>query len=819
MSAGLNPEQWRLLAPYIDQALEMDAPDRAAFIAALRAQDPALAAQLARLVEEHSRMAKAGFMEKSAGAPVDTSAALAGQALGAYTLISQIGRGGMGSVWLAERSDGRYERKVAVKFLNIALAGQGNEDRFKREGRILGRLAHPHIAELVDGGVTQAGLPYLILEYVEGDWIDRYCDQFGLDVIARLRLFHDVAGAIAHAHANLIVHRDLKPSNVLVNKDGQVKLLDFGIAKLLEGEGQEGAATALTLQAGRALTPEYAAPEQVTSAPITTATDIYALGVLLYVLLTGQHPAGATQSHADLIKAIVETEPRWPSDAVISARDNPQAAFALAAHRTTTPQKLHRQLRGDLDTILMKALKKNPEERYSSVAAFSDDLARYLKHEPIRARPDTFRYRAAKFVRRNRTAVVLASLIVLASVAGVAGTLMQARTARQQRDASARERDRANRITEFMASSYKVSDPSEARGNSITAREILDRSSQQIETSLASDPEAQAQMMFVMGEVYYNLGLLSQGRALVARAAELQNKLLGPEHPETLKSESLLAEILLFHGHYAEAEKLQRETLAARSHVLGSDHPETIRSMSRLAKGLIFQGLSAEAMALQREALAIARRTLGPRHPQTLVLSNSLAQYLSFGGTQEQYREGEKLQREALDIEKTVFGPDHPDTVNASYNLASLLHLQGQSPEAEKVFRETLSIQTRILGPENGDTLNTRNSLAMSLAQQRRYREAEEMYLETRAIQQRVLGPEHHNTAVSTYNLACLAALQGHRERALELITHAVEHGLPPHTGISMENDDDLKSLRDHPRFTALVSRAKQLAAAARVPE
>ena len=813
----LTPDQWRALAPYLDWALDLEESARAAFLHTLGSENPELAAQVAALLDEHDALAKAGFMDHPATAPV--ASGLAGQVVGPYTLISLIGQGGMGSVWLAQRTDGRFERKVAVKFLNLGLLGHGGEDRFKREGSILARLAHPHIAELVDAGVSPSGSPYLVLEYVEGDHIDRYCDRHTLDLGARLRLFLEVADAVSHAHANLIVHRDLKPSNVLVGKDGQVKLLDFGIAKLLEGEGREGPATALTLQAGRAMTPEYAAPEQVTGAPITTATDIYALGVLLYGLLTGQHPAGSTQSHADLVKAIVDTEPRRPSEAVISTRDNPQAAFTLAAHRTATPQKLHRQLRGDLDTVLMKALKKNAKERYPSVSAFSDDLDRYLKHEPISARPDTFRYRAAKFVRRNRTAVALAALVVLASVAGVAGTLMQARTARQQRDASVRERDRANRITDFMANSYKVSDPSEARGNSITAREILDRSSQQIETNLASDPEAQAQMMFVMGEVYNSLGLLSQGRALVARAAELQNKLLGPEHPETLKSRSLLAEILLFQGHAVEAEKLQRETLAARRRILGSDHPETIRSMSRLAKVLIFHGLNAEAVALQREALATARRTLGPQHPQTLVLSNSLAQHLSFGGTQEQYREAEKLQREALDIEKTVLGSDHPDTVNASYNLATVLYSQGRSPEAEKMFRETLSIQTRILGPENGDTLNTRNSLAMSLAQQRRYREAEEMYLGTRAIQQRVLGPEHNNTAVSTYNLACLAALQGHRNRAIELLTHAVEHGLTPRTGLGMANDDDLKSLRDDPRFTALVSRAKKLAAAARVPE
>jgi serine/threonine-protein kinase len=415
----LSPEQWQALRPYIEQALEMDDGQRSAWLASIRARDPALADQLTSLLEEHSDLAKAGFLEGNLTAPWSAAAGLAGQVVGPYTLISLLGQGGMGSVWLGERTDGRFERRVAVKFLNVALVGQGVEERFKREGRILGRLSHPHIAELVDAGVSPSGPPYLVLEHVEGDHIDRYCDQHRLDVEARLRLFLDVAGAVAHAHANLIVHRDLKPSNVLVSKDGQVKLLDFGIAKLLEGEGQDGEATLLTIQGGRAMTPEYAAPEQVTGAPVTTATDVYALGVLLYVLLTGQHPAGpGTRSPADLVKAIVDTEPRRLSD-IVTSRADEETTSANAARRTATPDKLSRLLRGDLDTIVAKALKKNPQERYSSVTALADDIARYLKHEPISARPDTVAYRASKFVRRHRVPVAATVLVIVGLSAGL----------------------------------------------------------------------------------------------------------------------------------------------------------------------------------------------------------------------------------------------------------------------------------------------------------------------------------------------------------------------------------------------------------------
>jgi len=395
----LSPGQWQALSPYLDQALAMTDDMRAAWLLSLGEQDPALAAQLRSLLDEHRLLAQEGFLENGRFA-WPNPAGLAGQTLGPYTLVSQIGQGGMGSVWLARRSDGRFERQAAVKFVSIALAGPATEERFKREGSILGRLTHPHIAELLDAGISSAGQPYLILEYVDGPTIDQYCDQHKLDLETRVRLFLAVLAAVAHAHANLIVHRDIKPSNVLVTASGEVKLLDFGIAKLLEGEGQAGAPTVLTHEGGSAMTPEYAAPEQLSNQPVTTATDVYSLGVLFYLLLTGKHPAGpGPYSPAALIKAVLESEPARASDAI--------AGNDLAAiDRGSTPEKLRRQLRGDLDTIVGKMLKKNPGERYGSVTALADDLSRYLSHQPISARPDSFWYRARKFTMRNRTLVV-----------------------------------------------------------------------------------------------------------------------------------------------------------------------------------------------------------------------------------------------------------------------------------------------------------------------------------------------------------------------------------------------------------------------------
>jgi serine/threonine protein kinase len=442
---ALSPDQWQALSPYLDQALAMTAGARAAWLSSLGEQDPALAAQLGALLDEHRVLAQEGFLENGRFA-LPNSTGLAGQTLGPYTLISRIGQGGMGSVWLARRSDGRFERPAAVKFVNIALAGPATEERFKREGSILGRLTHPHIAELLDAGISSDGQPYLILEYVDGTTIDQYCDQHKLDLEARVRLFLHVLAAVAHAHANLIVHRDIKPSNVLVTTGGEVKLLDFGIAKLLEGEGQTGVATLLTHEGGSALTPQYAAPEQFTGQPVTTATDVYALGVLLHLLLTGQHPAGpGLLSPAELVRAIVETEPAHASGTIASADDK-----TIAEKRGTTPEKLQRQLRGDLDTIAGKALKKNPQERYASVTGFAGDLQRYLKHEPISAQPDTLAYRTAKFLRRNRTVVALTATALALVIGSLSTGLLVANRERKVAERRfAQVRQLANKFIEL----------------------------------------------------------------------------------------------------------------------------------------------------------------------------------------------------------------------------------------------------------------------------------------------------------------------------------------------------------------------------------
>jgi serine/threonine-protein kinase len=548
----ISSDQWLLLSPYLDQALALSNQELATWLLSLRANTPAIANLLEPLLDEHRKLSAGGFL---AGGPVDfpRQPGLSGQVIGAYRLISPIGQGGMGSVWLAERADGRFERRVAIKFLSLALMGKAGEERFKREGSILGRLVHPHIAELIDAGLSPIGQPYLILEYVEGDHIDRYCDLHKLDVKSRLRLFLDVLSAVVKAHASLIVHRDLKPSNILVRSDGQAKLLDFGIAKLLEDEA--GSNTRAITVEGTAMTLEYAAPEQLRHDPITTVTDVYALAVLLYVLLTGQHPAGpGPHTPADLVKAIVEQQPPRMSDVV--AGELAELTAAHAEHRGTNPDKLRRLLRGDLDTIVAKALKKDPAERYSSVAALAEDIQRYLTNQPISVRPDSFSYRATKFVRRHRKATALATLAVSATLAGTAGTLIQARNVRLQRDFALRQLARAFNTIEFNEFLLSEAAPS---GKPFTVNELLKRAENTLARQGSGDEISRVELLAAIGDQYSTLDQASDARRVLEQAHTLSRKV--QDSSARAEASCSLAGALAQDGELTRAEALIQEGL------------------------------------------------------------------------------------------------------------------------------------------------------------------------------------------------------------------------------------------------------------------
>jgi eukaryotic-like serine/threonine-protein kinase len=502
--AGIDKHRWAVLSPLLDELLDADEAVRTIRLAHLHDTDSDLASDLSALLRRQALIDKEGFLEGSA-APLPAEAARAGQQIGNYTIEHLLGRGGMGAVWLAHRSDGRYAGRVAVKLLNLALLTPAGMERFKREGSVLARLAHPNIARLVDAGITDDGQPYLVLEYIEGEPIDRWCDDRGLDVDARVRLFLQVLDAVAHAHSKLILHRDLKPANILVTPDGQVKLLDFGIAKLTDEEhAAEPSTLATRVAAARAFTPEYAAPEQVAGAEVTTATDVYALGLLLYAMLSASG----------------------------------------------------RVLRSDVDTIIAKALKKLPAERYLTVAALSDDLQRYLDNEPVSAHPDSFSYRMGRFVARNRTAVAASAGVLISIVAATALSAWQAHNVKAQRDHAQALSARNNAVVEFVASMLTEIVPAE---QPVRVGDLLERS-QSILLAAETRPDIQAAVLNIVATYFLNAGDLAKARPMLARSLELTRN-----SPDIALRAELLCSDALVRSMEGRMEDAQAPMRAARA--------------------------------------------------------------------------------------------------------------------------------------------------------------------------------------------------------------------------------------------------------------
>ncbi len=554
--ATWTAERWKRLSPLLDQALDLLPAERIAFIANLSAAEPQLAEELAGLIRDYDSAAQSDFMQNG---PTYSSAAptLAGLSIGAYVLTEPLGHGGMGSVWLARRNDGRYEGYAAIKLLNLSLVGRSSAERFRREGTILASLRHPNIAQLIDAGVATSGQPYLVLEYVAGLAIDTYCDVHRLRIHERIALFLKVLDGVAHAHTHLVVHRDLKPSNVMVDVDGNVKLLDFGIAKLMHPELDTDATpdTALTRVGANPLTPDFAAPEQIEGKPVTTATDVYALGVMLFLLLSGKHPtAQENVSPAVALRAVLEGEPRRLSEAVTQGGDTTlDNAAALAERRTTTPRKLIGLVSGDLDNIVAKALKKSPTERYLSVGAFADDLRRHLAFEPVAAKPDSTWYRATRFVRRNRSAVAAAALVSAAICAGLVSTLHQANLAKK-------EAQRANTVREFVESIFEPFSQGVVESKQPTLKSLLEKSVANLRSNTELGVDERIDLLTIFARLSNKVESRAEAFNLIDEAYNLAESQLGAGHLTTALTLAARGQIQLTRQNREAAE---RDLLAA----------------------------------------------------------------------------------------------------------------------------------------------------------------------------------------------------------------------------------------------------------------
>ena len=823
----MTGESWERVKEILHRAMQLAPEQRSEFLDEACVSDPTLREEVKSLLLADDGL-RPGFLESSPLAGkwesvangIGSGALAAGQIFAErFQLIRKLGEGGMGQVWLAEQTS-PVKRQVALKLIKAGMYDESVVQRFQSERQSLAIMDHPAIAKVFDAGTTPQGQPYFVMEYVPGLPITEYCDQKKFKIADRLELFIQACEGVQHAHQKAIIHRDLKPANILVVEvDGKAtpRVIDFGLAKAITPQGgDEPLHTRLGLFMG---TPGYMSPEQADPnvQDVDTRTDVYSLGVVLYVLLAGLQPFDTRQrqkqSFDELLRKLRDEEPPLPSTKVNSDQDTSKGT---AEARGTEPRQLVSMLRGDLDWIAMKALEKDRARRYGTPSELAADIRRYLNHEPVMARPASVGYQLRKYARRHRVAVGVAAGLVLVLAAFSVLQALQLRRITRERDRANRERDRAARITDFMTGMFKVSDPSQARGNSVTAREILDKASNDMGTGLAKDPEVQSQMMQVMATTYQNLGLYPRAHELAKRALDSRLSLLGPDDPKTLESMAQLGWILDHQGQYAEADKLDRQALAGERRALGSGDPLTLETMGHLAfvaqeqghfdegeklareavevgtrtqgpessqvmhsmkylgDSLWYLGRYAEAEREDRQLVDIERRVSGPDHPETLTAANDLALSLESQG---RYAEAEQMYRENVAAAQRVLGPEHPQTIGYLYNFAGLLFTEGRDADAEKLYREVLAIQVKTLGVDHPDTLTTQSELSDALFEEGRLHEAEKLQREILATRVRVLGPENPRTLDSKGDIARTLIEEGDYAEAEKLAREAFETG------------------------------------------
>ncbi len=846
-------ETWNQLTRLFAEARDLKGAERAGFLAGLRQDDPALADRLESLLGADE---EDDFIADAIGGQVESILTQAsdhwvGTRLGPWILREEIGRGGMGGVYLAERVDEAFEQRVAIKLLAHMLGSAESVARFLRERQILAHLSHPNICQLLDGGATDNGVPYLVMELVEGRPIHAYCDENRLTIDERLALFSQVCSAVDHAHRNLIVHRDIKPSNILVTADGVPKLLDFGIAKLLD-ESSPDASGALTRQDLRVMTPEYASPEQVRGQPITVASDVYSLGVLLYELLCGRHPLrGAGATPLELERAVCETEPLRPSMAaeapgpMVGAADDASPA-TVVFNRRTSARELASALSGDLDNIVLTAMRKEPERRYGSAADFAADIGRHLAGLPVAAHPASWGYVTRKFVRRNALAVFgsAAMIVLLAAVISFYTFRVTA-----ERDRAQVEAAKAAQVSSLLLDLFETANPNTSLGEVVTARSLLDQGASRIRT-LDSQPEIQAAMEEVMGTAYRGLGLFDQSEILLEQSLVTRRRELGPEHPDTLKSHDLRARLMIATGDYGDAEIMYREGLALAREFAGNDSPLTASMLHGLGASLANQARYEEAEAALNEAVAIEERlgssssdtmaglleelglvldmsgrseeaivvlgesirmhkaARGESHPAYLRAASELGwAYISVGDLDG----AERVFSEVLEVSRRVYGEAHPDTVGAVASLGTVAYDRGDYVTAERLYRQSLEGFRAALGDDHPEVAIGSNNLGTTLERLGRLEEAESYYRLGLERNLAIYGPDHVETATSLSNIGVFLMRSGQMDEAGEKIREGLETRRRvlgeehPHTlasigiyGVYLQQIGDLDAARVH---------------------
>lgn len=752
------------------------------------------------------------------------------ETIGPYRLLRELGQGGMGVVYLAERDDGQFRRRVAIKLVRSELNDGQAQRRFLTERQILAALNHPNIAQLLDGGVTSGERPYLVMEYVEGRPITEYCDTQRLDLASRLRLFQEVCAAVHHAHHNLVIHRDLKPSNIVVDGEGRVKLLDFGIAKLLNPSLGPADAPFTRLEQW-VMTPEYASPEQVRGEALTTASDVYSLGVILYELLAGHRPYRlTTRSPEEIVEVVCGRDPERPSTRAGQTEVVPLADGTLqkitpevvSAARDSAVERLPRQLRGDLDAIAMNALRKEPGRRYGSAERLREDVQRYLEGRPVQARQGNRRYLAAKFLRRRRVEVAAAALVAWSLVAGAAVAVRQAAVAVRERDRAATALAQTEEITGFLVDLFGSGEADPARpGGDVSARDLLRRGAARAD-ALADQPAVQGRMLDVIGRLQHSLGEfeeaermlqravairrtlpeplalaeslihlswvhrsrseLDDARRLVAEALEIRRRELPPDDPDVADA---IYEAGWVAGSNEELEARYREALAILQRT-GAMPDRQIRLLQGLATSLRRQGRLAETVATDREALQLAERVFGPSDVRTGYAMIHLADQVR--DIEQDLATAERLYRRGIELLSRHDGVDHVQLVHGLHGLAVLQSRRGLHAEAERIQREALRVRTAAIGERHPAVAMALGPIAMYLERQGRLEEAEATARESLALVQASLGTRHTDVGTVLPWLAEILWRQGRFDEAEASFLEAIALKPPQTELLSVHN-------------------------------
>jgi serine/threonine-protein kinase len=745
----MDAEQWRLVQELFDGAVDLPPAEREAFLHDRCGSDEKLLEEVLSLIGADEK--QYSLLDRPATDLFDIvpEVSLVGRSIGAYRIVEKIAAGGMGAVFLAERADGQYSQKVALKLIKPGMNSEEVLRRFRSERQILAGLNHPNISSLVDGGLTDDGLPWFAMEYVEGEPIDTYCDRRRLTIDDRLRLFLVVCRAVQYAQQNLVVHRDLKPSNILVSEDGTVKLLDFGIAKLLDEGDARPELSDLTRTGLRVMTPGYASPEQVRGDLVTTASDVYSLGVVLYRLLTGSPPYQLTGSDPlEMEKAICHTAPEKPSQSVThsgpaKSSDEPTgpSIASICWARRAQPAQLRRRLAGDLDNICLMALRKERERRYQSADQLADDIERHLDGHPVVARKDSLGYRTGKFCGRHKIEV-FAAVVLLVVISSVV-VFYTARLTRE-RDRAGYEAAKAAGVSEFLTGLFTVADPNESRGETVTARELLDRGAVRIQTELSDQPQTQAEMLAVVGKVYHQLGLLTKADSLITEAMNLQIKTLGRLHPDASATIHELAVVAYDRGQLVRSEALYREALEIDRQLWGEEHQTVAADCNDLAAVLRRKGEIEEATELFERAFAMRVRLLGENHPDVAHSMNHLGGLLHDRGQDER---AEQLLRKGLEIRRNLYGDGHFEVVASLGKLARFLRDRGDYEESKRYYREGIQILHKLVGDNHHYVGDMSSSLAYVLYLNGEYDEADSLFRTGLAVLRRTLPPGHVNLA------------------------------------------------------------------------